>query len=57
MNPKTREQFYIWYNENKANEFDFDKELYKYCLNDVDILARACLAYREIFRIISKKDD
>ncbi|KYN20104.1 hypothetical protein ALC57_07532 [Trachymyrmex cornetzi] len=29
--------------------FDFQREIVKYCHNDVDVLRRACLAFRKIF--------
>jgi hypothetical protein len=37
--------------------FNFNEELYKYFLSDVEILRYGCLSYRKIFLEISKKND
>ncbi|XP_046749824.1 uncharacterized protein LOC124413342 [Diprion similis] len=44
-------EFYLWYNEAAMNDqvFDFDAELLSYCQSDVDILRRACVAFRDVF--------
>ena len=44
-----REQFFKWYDEVKDQTFDFQKELIEYCVNDVDILARACMTFQKDF--------
>ncbi|XP_067205336.1 uncharacterized protein [Linepithema humile] len=51
MNTKEREQFLAWHDElTRANYiFDFQLEISRYCRNDVDILRRACMAFRKIF--------
>ncbi|XP_046428514.1 uncharacterized protein LOC124183710 [Neodiprion fabricii] len=51
MSSDARAEFYSWYNEAVANDhlFDFDAELLSYCRSDVDILRRACVAFRDIF--------
>ena len=34
----------------KNDTFDFQKEMTKYCISDVDILLKACLKFRELLR-------
>ena len=41
--------FEIWYNANKHNVFDMQKELVEYCTSDVVILKQACLHFRKSF--------
>jgi len=36
-------------NDAKNVIFDFQREIVQYCRNDVDILRRACMAFRKIF--------
>ena len=52
MKPAEREAFIVWHQEQVENNyvFDFRKEIIKYCRSDVDILAKCCLLYREMFR-------
>ena len=52
MKPAEREAFMTWHQERVENNyvFDFRKEIIKYCRSDVDILAKCCLLYREMFR-------
>ena len=52
MKPAEREAFITWHQEQVENNyvFDFRKEIIKYCRSDVDILAKCCLLYREMFR-------
>ena len=52
MKPAGREAFIAWHQEQVENNyvFDFRKEIIKYCRSDVDILAKCCLLYREMFR-------
>lgn len=47
MMPKERKEFFEWYDSVKDGEFDFRKELAEYCKNDVAILRKACLRFRE----------
>jgi len=51
MKPADREQFLTWHDEmtRKNVIFDFQREIVQYCRNDVDILRRACMAFRKIF--------
>ena len=53
MKPAEREKFMTWHQEQVDNNyvFDFQKEILKYCRSDVDILAKCCLLYRELFRL------
>ena len=53
-----RENFLEWYNDQKKHGyiFEFQKEILKYCKQDVNILRLACLAFRETFLICSKVD-
>ena len=50
--PVEREAFIAWYQERVENNyvFDFQKEITSYCRSDVDILAKCCLLYREMFK-------
>ncbi|KAG1651985.1 hypothetical protein GQR58_026611 [Nymphon striatum] len=49
MKSTEREHFLKWYEEVKDETFDFKKELVAYCLNDVEILAKSCIKFRELF--------
>ena len=52
MKPTEREAFIAWHQEQVENNyvFDFRKEIIKYCRSDVDILAKCCRLYREMFK-------
>ena len=52
MKPAEREAFMTWHQEQVENNyvFDFRNEIIKYCRSDVDILAKCCLLYREMFK-------
>ena len=52
MKPAEREAFIAWHQEQVENNyvFDFRKEIIKYCRSDVDILAKCCLLYCEMFK-------
>ena len=58
MKPTEREAFITWHQEQVENNyvFDFRKEIIKYCRSDVDILAKCCLMYREMFKDITDID-
>lgn len=49
MSSTARNDFLEWYEENKDSVFDFKKELRDYCINDVEILSQACIAFRKLF--------
>ncbi|EFO83130.1 hypothetical protein CRE_12953 [Caenorhabditis remanei] len=48
MKPAVKEKFNVWYEENYNTPFNFDKEILKYCEDDVKILAKAVSKYLEI---------
>ena len=52
MKPEERKAFQTWHKEQVENnyEFDFQKEIVKYCRSDVDILRNCCLLFREMLR-------
>ena len=58
MKPAEREAFMAWHQEQVENNyvFDFRKEIIKYCRSDVDILAKCCMLYREMFKDITDID-
>ena len=56
MTKKSKEEFDKWYDTVIDKQFDFKKEMYKYCKSDVDILRRGCLKLRELFMQISGVD-
>lgn len=43
---KERELFFKWYRMVSDNVFDFKKELAEYCVNNIDILRKGCLTFR-----------
>ncbi|XP_020298587.1 uncharacterized protein LOC109862847, partial [Pseudomyrmex gracilis] len=51
MSSKERERFLSWHAEQMRKDavFDFQREIVRYCRNDVDILRRASIAFRKIF--------
>ena len=50
MTSQKREEFQNWYNQNKHNIFDFQKEIVDYCISDVDILMNACLKFKQLLQ-------
>ena len=52
MKPEAREAFIAWHQDQVENNyvFDFRHEIIKYCRSDVDILAKCCRLYREMFK-------
>jgi len=57
MKPKAREEFMKWYEENRENEFDFMKEIFDYCEDDVNILQESCNAFRSWLLGITARED
>ena len=51
-----KKAFDDWYETKKNLEFNFQKEMFEYCFADVEILARGCAKYRELFLDISRED-
>ena len=54
MNKKSKEALEKWYDTIKDKKFNFQKEIFYYCLLDVLILAKGCSIYRKIFLEITK---
>ena len=52
MKPAEREAFIAWHQEQVENNyvFDFRHEITNYCRSDVDIMAKCCMLYREMFK-------
>jgi hypothetical protein len=48
MHAKQRQEFEVWYQAQPDN-FNFQDDLVKYCISDVDILQRCCGEFRKIF--------
>lgn len=48
MKDDDRSIFLNWYEENKKNEFNMQRDIVEYCVSDVDILAQACIKFREL---------
>jgi hypothetical protein len=56
MKLKDRKVFFVWYETNYRQRFDFQRELLSYCRSDVDILRRACLTIRQLFLEMTSSD-
>jgi hypothetical protein len=54
MSINDHDDFIKWHSKKKG-VFNFQEELYKYCLSNVDILKNGCLLYRKLFMKVSKK--
>ena len=54
MKPEARAEFEAWHQTVKNKPFDFDKELRQYCINDVQVLLRAVLAFRRQFMTMTQ---
>lgn len=48
--------FMIWYNSVCGGTFDFQVEIARYCVNDVELLRRACTTYRSSFMQCTELD-
>lgn len=57
MDSENREKFLEWYESKKDEVFDFQKEMYKYCISDVDILRRGCMKLMEIMMAVTSKEN
>ncbi|XP_035802218.2 uncharacterized protein LOC118470010 [Amphiprion ocellaris] len=49
MTQTEQKEFYEWYGQVSRGTFNFREEAVRYCKNDVDILSRACVRFREQF--------
>ncbi|KAL3983293.1 interferon-induced GTP-binding protein Mx [Sarotherodon galilaeus] len=47
MSESGKASFMEWYQTASQNTFDFQVELRRYCVNDVDVLRKACTIYRD----------
>ena len=47
MKYEKQQEFLLWYSQQE--HFDFQADLVKYCISDVDILQRCCGKFRELF--------
>lgn len=58
MNEKSRENFLKWYAHEKQidSTFNLQKDLLEYCVDDVMVLAKCCMKFRDIFVDISAVD-
>ena len=58
MHVEKRKKFEEWYEDRrvKGEVFDYQEELLRYCISDVDILQRACGAFRELFISVTNTD-
>ena len=48
MSPAARQNLITWHNSRKGSIFDFQKEMYAYCREDVNILRLSCTAFRKM---------
>ena len=55
---KSRSELFVWHNDLRQNNyiFDFQKEMCKYCAQDVTILRLCCLRFRDLFLSETKVD-
>jgi hypothetical protein len=51
-----RAQFLAWYEEQKDKMFHNKEELLAYCIDDVNVLSKACYAFRNLFLKLVKMD-
>ena len=56
MTSSAREEFMAWY-EQQTGPFNLHAEMEKYCINDVDILRKACLKFRSLMIDITKEGE
>jgi hypothetical protein len=49
MSVSGKKAFDQWYAEHSGDHFEFQKEILKYCIGDVDILQTGCLRFQSIF--------
>ena len=56
LSSKEREKLISWHSQ-QTGIFDLQKELLDYCRSDVDILKQSCIAFRNLFLEITKKNE
>ncbi|XP_065203901.1 uncharacterized protein LOC135833993 [Planococcus citri] len=51
MGLKERKKFEEWYNDQKSKNvtFNFQEEIRKYCIADVNVLRKSCIKFRKLF--------
>ena len=56
MSEAGKKEFLKWYKVEKVKKgkWDLQKELLKYCINDVDILRKCCMQFRKMFMDVTK---
>ena len=57
MKPRAREQFLEWYKGQEGQVFNFMKEIYQYCEDDVNILQESCNAFRNWLLSITSEEE
>lgn len=53
MSKTDRERFYLWYEANKDDVFNFRHEIVTYCKQDVNLLKTVCLIFRSLIMDIT----
>lgn len=56
MKENAREKFLKWYQDHKKDTFNLEENRLAYCRNDVEILRRAILTYRNMFQEVTGID-
>jgi len=56
MNTDKKNEFDIFYSENKEKLFDFQNEFRRYCISDCELLTRGCLEFRKIIMNLTSVD-
>jgi hypothetical protein len=49
LNPKDRTSLTTWWNSQGEKTFDFQKELVDYCVQDVVVMMKGCLKFRQLY--------
>jgi hypothetical protein len=55
--PQKREEFLIWYEQEKHKPYNFKENFEAYCASDVDILSKACQIFSKTSRACSSMDE
>lgn len=56
MSTTGRKTFYVWYEQQRGNIFNFHEEFLAYCSSDVDILMRCCAQFRSTIQSLVHVD-
>ncbi|VDI57140.1 Hypothetical predicted protein [Mytilus galloprovincialis] len=57
MGEEEAQLFWNWYRSKENEIFDFQSEMYNYCVSDVDILRRGCMEFRKIMIDVTSVKD